>query len=260
MRIHSTVAVLMLALGSSCVQGADDGPSAEDIGSALLNTQVTQHNMPADGRALKRYARPTHRTALRLYGAFTAQRRRRLTPCYRHCATPAPSACCRRTMKQASPVSPGNRTAAVFDVALSSAATQFLLDLHFGRVDPRAAGFDLRSTRPPLDLGALLYQLASTDDTDKVIAAVEPQFYTTCCSSRRSPATGCLLPAQWPPPRRSSRRHRSSAACGRSSSRSSAGAGCRTSPVRRSSSTSRSSGCSLLTPSRIATQPCCKWT
>ena len=64
-----------------------------------------------------------------------------------------------------------------FDVALSSAALQFLSDVHFGRVDPASAGFHLQSVRPPLDLDRLLLQLASADDIDAVIASVEPQFY-----------------------------------------------------------------------------------
>ena len=51
-----------------------------------------------------------------------------------------------------------------FDLALSVAAVQFLTHLHFGRVDPYAAGFNLESPRPPLDLETLLWQLATTDN------------------------------------------------------------------------------------------------
>jgi murein L,D-transpeptidase YcbB/YkuD len=64
-----------------------------------------------------------------------------------------------------------------FDVALSFATLQFLRDIHFGRIDPAAAGFHLQSARPPMDLDGLLLQLASTDDIDAVIASIEPQFY-----------------------------------------------------------------------------------
>ena len=72
---------------------------------------------------------------------------------------------------------PHNKVGPEFDVALSSAALQFLSDVHFGRVDPASAGYHLPSIRPPLDLDSLLLQLASTDDIDGVIASVEPQFY-----------------------------------------------------------------------------------
>jgi murein L,D-transpeptidase YcbB/YkuD len=72
---------------------------------------------------------------------------------------------------------PRNALGPRFDVALSAAALLFLADIHFGRVDPASAGFHLQSTRPPLDLDGLLLQLASTDNTDGVIASIEPQFY-----------------------------------------------------------------------------------
>jgi len=66
--------------------------------------------------------------------------------------------------------------AARFDLALSAAAAHFLKDLHFGRVDPRAAGFDLRTPRAPLEIPTLLQLLKTTDNLDKVIASVEPHF------------------------------------------------------------------------------------
>jgi len=64
-----------------------------------------------------------------------------------------------------------------FDVSLSAAALQFLTDLHSGRVDPRAAGFQLETARPELDLGAVLEKLANAPDIGVVISAVEPPFY-----------------------------------------------------------------------------------
>jgi murein L,D-transpeptidase YcbB/YkuD len=66
---------------------------------------------------------------------------------------------------------------AAFDVALSGAALRLLEDLHFGRIDPRAAGFDMPQ-RPmdELDAGALLERLAAGADTDAVLASVEPQY------------------------------------------------------------------------------------
>jgi murein L,D-transpeptidase YcbB/YkuD len=47
------------------------------------------------------------------------------------------------------------------DVALSAAALKLLTDVHFGRVAPAAAGFNLQSTRPPLALDNLLLELAA---------------------------------------------------------------------------------------------------
>jgi murein L,D-transpeptidase YcbB/YkuD len=66
--------------------------------------------------------------------------------------------------------------AAEFDKALSAAAAQFLEDLHFGRVDPRAAGFDLGKPRPPLNVSALLRELQTTSDAERVVASIEPPF------------------------------------------------------------------------------------
>ena len=64
-----------------------------------------------------------------------------------------------------------------FDVELSAAVLRFLTHLHSGRVDPRAAGFELGAMRTELDLGAVLARLASTSEVSQVIASVEPQFY-----------------------------------------------------------------------------------
>lgn len=72
---------------------------------------------------------------------------------------------------------PDPRRWAAFDLALSSAAARFLTHLHSGRVQPRAAGFDLRQPRPPLAMETLLPKLAATNDVGKALAAVEPQFY-----------------------------------------------------------------------------------
>jgi murein L,D-transpeptidase YcbB/YkuD len=72
---------------------------------------------------------------------------------------------------------PRNMPESQFDVALSAAVLRFVTDIHFGRVDPAAAGFHLQSTRPPLALDSLLPQLSITDDIEGVIAPIEPQFY-----------------------------------------------------------------------------------
>jgi murein L,D-transpeptidase YcbB/YkuD len=62
------------------------------------------------------------------------------------------------------------------DVALTAAAMRFLNDLHFGRVDPRKAGFDFGAPRAPLAYGTLLNELATASDIGPVLASVEPPF------------------------------------------------------------------------------------
>lgn len=65
----------------------------------------------------------------------------------------------------------------MFDLDLSAAAMKFISDLHYGRIDPRAVGFDLGVRRPDdLDLGAAVRVLAATDDVTRELAAIEPQF------------------------------------------------------------------------------------
>jgi L,D-transpeptidase YcbB len=63
------------------------------------------------------------------------------------------------------------------DVALSAAALRFVSDLHFGRVDPRQAGYQLDTPRRPFDLAGAVARLASADDVGRVLASIEPQFY-----------------------------------------------------------------------------------
>lgn len=66
---------------------------------------------------------------------------------------------------------------ATFDVDLSAAALKLVCDLHYGRIDPRAAGFDLGTPRPDdLDLARELVALATSRDIATRLAAVEPQF------------------------------------------------------------------------------------
>jgi murein L,D-transpeptidase YcbB/YkuD len=64
-----------------------------------------------------------------------------------------------------------------FDVRLSVAALHFISDLHYGRVTPEAAGFNLREDRPPFDLAATLKSLASAPDVGRALAVAEPPFY-----------------------------------------------------------------------------------
>jgi murein L,D-transpeptidase YcbB/YkuD len=65
---------------------------------------------------------------------------------------------------------------ASLDVAISAAALRFIRQVHAGRIDPHAAGFDFGKARPEIEAGVSLEQLATSDDTSAVIAAVEPPF------------------------------------------------------------------------------------
>lgn len=66
---------------------------------------------------------------------------------------------------------------ATFDVNLSAAALKLLCDLHYGRIDPRAAGFDLGTPRADdLDLARELVALAGAHDIGPVLTAIEPHF------------------------------------------------------------------------------------
>jgi len=67
--------------------------------------------------------------------------------------------------------------AARFEVGLSAAALHLLSDLHYGRVDPAAAGFHLQGVHAPLDLAAALESLAGAHDLTTVLTGVEPPFY-----------------------------------------------------------------------------------
>ena len=63
------------------------------------------------------------------------------------------------------------------DKRLSSAAMRLVTHLHVGRVDPRAAGFELHEERPALDLPTLLHKMASSPHVKDDIGSVEPKFY-----------------------------------------------------------------------------------
>jgi L,D-transpeptidase YcbB len=66
---------------------------------------------------------------------------------------------------------------AQFDVRLSAAALRFISDLHFGRVSPQEAGFQLREERAPFDLSIALQKLATATDVERELTAAEPPFY-----------------------------------------------------------------------------------
>ncbi|MDE2304104.1 MAG: L,D-transpeptidase family protein [Gammaproteobacteria bacterium] len=60
---------------------------------------------------------------------------------------------------------------------LTHAAVRLLTHLHYGRVDPRAAGFEFTRARRDLDVAASVAALADSADPAAAIAAVEPRFY-----------------------------------------------------------------------------------
>jgi murein L,D-transpeptidase YcbB/YkuD len=64
-----------------------------------------------------------------------------------------------------------------FDVQLSAAALRFMSDLHYGRVDPAAAGFKLTAPHHILDLAAALEGLARASDVKGTLVTVEPPFH-----------------------------------------------------------------------------------
>jgi L,D-transpeptidase YcbB len=63
-----------------------------------------------------------------------------------------------------------------FDRDLTSAALTLVQDLHFGRIDPRAAGFDMPPRTEGFDLATVVGQLAARNDTAAVLSAVEPNY------------------------------------------------------------------------------------
>lgn len=64
-----------------------------------------------------------------------------------------------------------------FDEALDDAAARLVRHLHFGRIDPRAAGFELPDTRAPLDIAAIVAEMARATDVAGVLGTVEPSFH-----------------------------------------------------------------------------------
>lgn len=62
------------------------------------------------------------------------------------------------------------------DLAISIAATTFVTHLHYGRIDPIAAGFEM-PTRSLFDLRGALEGLATAQDVPIALASIEPQFH-----------------------------------------------------------------------------------
>lgn len=71
----------------------------------------------------------------------------------------------------------GRPALAHFAQALDAQTQHLVHDLHFGRIDPRAAGFALPDKRAPLDMQAILSQLSQARDIPAALSTVEPPFY-----------------------------------------------------------------------------------
>lgn len=63
-----------------------------------------------------------------------------------------------------------------FDRELTGTALTLVRHLHFGRIDPRAAGFDMPARAEGFDAAAIVEQLAGRSDTRAVLAAAEPGY------------------------------------------------------------------------------------
>ena len=82
-----------------------------------------------------------------------------------------------KTLYRAGDSGCGELGEAQFDLDLSAAVIALVSDLHYGRIDPRAAGFELGTPRSDdLDLANAVRTLAMADDVARTLAAFEPQF------------------------------------------------------------------------------------
>jgi murein L,D-transpeptidase YcbB/YkuD len=72
--------------------------------------------------------------------------------------------------------SAGEEQWALFDIALTTAVAGYARDVHFGRIDPRAAGFDIEVEHARLDLPPLIEGLSHSSDVAGVLRDLEPPF------------------------------------------------------------------------------------
>jgi murein L,D-transpeptidase YcbB/YkuD len=66
---------------------------------------------------------------------------------------------------------------AQFDVRLSRAAIRLITQLHFGRIDPRAAGFELMQSRGEFNVANVVAGIASAPKVTDAVMAIEPRFF-----------------------------------------------------------------------------------
>lgn len=64
-----------------------------------------------------------------------------------------------------------------FDLLLTRSAVRLISHLHYGRIDPRAAGFELSETRSEPYMAATVAALATAASVGAAVAAAEPPFY-----------------------------------------------------------------------------------
>lgn len=67
--------------------------------------------------------------------------------------------------------------ASQFDILLTRAALRFISNVHYGRIDPHATGFELAQSRNDLDLAATVASLSLTADVAVIVTTAEPHFY-----------------------------------------------------------------------------------
>lgn len=63
------------------------------------------------------------------------------------------------------------------DRLLAAAAVRFIAHLHYGRINPRAAGFDLGASRDDLDIAGTVLAMSGAPSVAALVAATEPHFY-----------------------------------------------------------------------------------
>ena len=64
-----------------------------------------------------------------------------------------------------------------FDQLLTQAAVRFISRVPYGRVNPRAAGFEITESRHDLDVPATVAALATAANLADTVAEAEPHFY-----------------------------------------------------------------------------------
>ncbi len=63
------------------------------------------------------------------------------------------------------------------DWLLTAAAVRFISHVHYGRIDPRAAGFELGAARDDLDVARTVDAMAGASSVAALVAAAEPHFH-----------------------------------------------------------------------------------
>jgi murein L,D-transpeptidase YcbB/YkuD len=80
------------------------------------------------------------------------------------------------TTPTSNPVAPAHADTATADAWLTLAVSRFVSDLHSGRIDPHAVGFDLEIDRPQFDLASAVDTVAHAPSVPSTLDRLEPQF------------------------------------------------------------------------------------